>query len=49
MMPSGIVLELTPLSMQVYEPLVPKQVKDLAALVALAPAVKVAAEKSAVE
>jgi hypothetical protein len=49
MMPSGIVPEFTPLNMQVYEPFVPKQVNDLAALVALAPAVNVAAEKSAVE
>lgn len=48
-MPSGIVLEFTPLNMQVYEPFVPKQVNDLAAPVALAPAVNVAAEKSAVE
>jgi hypothetical protein len=49
MMPFAIVLSFAPLNTQVYAPLTPKQVKDLAALVALAPAVILIAVKSAVE
>ncbi len=47
--PLGIVLELKPDKEQVYEPFAPKQDKDFAALVALAPAATVIPEKSAVE
>jgi hypothetical protein len=43
------VLEFTPLNRQVYEPLVPKQVRDLDAPVALGPAAIVIEAKSAVE
>ena len=49
MTPIGIALELKPLIRQVYEPFVPKQTKDLAALVALGPAVIVIEAKSAGE
>jgi hypothetical protein len=49
MTPSGIVLALRPINRQVYEPLAPKQVKDLPALVALGPAVTLIALKSAGE
>jgi hypothetical protein len=44
-----MVLGFRPLSRQVYEPLVPKQVRDLDAPVALGPAVMVIAVKSAGE
>jgi hypothetical protein len=43
------VLALKPLNRQVYEPLLPKQVNDLAALVALGPGVTLIAVKSAGE
>ena len=49
MIPFGIVLALMPLSRQVYEPLAPKQVKDFAALVALAPGTTLIEVKSAEE
>ena len=49
MTPLGIVFVLRPLNTQVYEPLVPKQVNDLAALVAPGPAVMLIAVKSAGE
>lgn len=49
MTPSEIVLALRPLSKQVYEPLAPKQVKDLAELAALGPGVTLIALKSAGE
>jgi hypothetical protein len=49
MTPFGIVLAFRPLNRQVYEPLVPKQVRDLDAPVALGPAVMVIAVKSAGE
>jgi len=44
--PFGIVLAFRPLNRQVYEPFVPKQVRDLDAPVALGPAVTVIAVKS---
>lgn len=44
--PTGIVLVFTPLSKQVYEPLVPEQVRDFDAPVALGPAVMFSAVKS---
>jgi hypothetical protein len=40
---------LAPLNRQVYAPFTPKQVKDLAALMALGPAVILIAMKSAAE
>ena len=47
--PFGIVLEFKPLRRHVYEPLVPKQVRDFAALPGLVPAVTLIAVKSAGE
>jgi hypothetical protein len=47
--PLDIVLTLAPLNRQVYAPFTPKQVKDLAALMALGPAVILIAMKSAAE
>ena len=49
MTPFGIVLVLRPLNKHLYEPLVPKQVNDFAALAALGPAMILIAAKSAGE
>ena len=49
MTPLDIVFSFAPLNTQVYAPLAPKQVRDLAALVALGPAVILIAVKSAIE
>jgi hypothetical protein len=47
MTPFDIVFAFSPLNRQVYEPLTPKQLRDLDAPVALGPAVMVIAVKSA--